>query len=102
MSGEIHGRQLEQTAYTDAQYKAMIRLTAALCDIFPKMRCDYPRNPDGSLLTTVMPEEDWQAFGGLVGHYHLTTNKIDPGPAFDFEYITSRAQEIIDRADRPR
>lgn len=93
--GIIHGRMLEQYDLTNEQYESLIKLTAALCTIFPKMKCDYPRTDTGELLTTVMPKNDWETYGGLIGHYHLTTGKIDPGPAFDWDRIVNNARSLM-------
>ena len=30
-------------------------------------------------------DEEWQAFGGILGHYHISESKVDPGPAIDWE-----------------
>ena len=27
------------------------------------------------------------AWHGILGHYHLTTDKLDPGPAFDWDRL---------------
>ncbi|MEM9082876.1 MAG: N-acetylmuramoyl-L-alanine amidase [Planctomycetota bacterium] len=90
--GPIHERPLEQYDLTNEQYEALIKLTAALCTVFPKIEPDYPRNPDGSLLTGVMPIEEWETYGGIIGHFHLTTGKIDPGPAIDWDRIVNGAR----------
>src|SRR5204863_57055 len=41
--GLIQGARFRQYDYTPQQYQALVRLTAALCTIFPKITCDYPR-----------------------------------------------------------
>jgi len=43
----------------------------------------------------VMPEAEWATYGGLIGHYHLTESKVDPGPAFDWERVVRGAQELM-------
>ncbi len=85
--GTIHGREVEQYDLTDAQYRALIRLTEALVRIFPEMANDYPRDADGNVRTDELTQEEWLAHSGLIGHWHLTTNKIDPGPAFNWERV---------------
>ncbi|MEO1128178.1 MAG: N-acetylmuramoyl-L-alanine amidase [Planctomycetota bacterium] len=95
ISGEIHGTTYEQYDLTPEQYDSLIRLTATLCTVLPRIRCDYPRNDEGTVLTTVMPDEQWQSYGGLIGHFHLTTQKIDPGPAFDWDRVVDGAKELM-------
>lgn len=91
--GEIQGRTLEMYDLTDAQYESLIKLTAALSEIFPKMKLDYPRNEDGDLLTETMERAEFDAFGGLIAHYHIQNNKIDPGPAFDWDRVIEGAKK---------
>ena len=84
--GRIHGRLLVQYDLTDAQYDALIKLTAALCRTFPKLEPRYPGSP-GPARSDVLTPAERSAFRGLVGHYHLTEDKIDPGPAFDWQRV---------------
>ena len=32
---------------------------------------------------------------GLVGHYHVQKNKVDPGPAFDWDRLLRQARALI-------
>jgi N-acetyl-anhydromuramyl-L-alanine amidase AmpD len=93
--GEIHGRKLMQYDFTEEQYRSLVGLTAALCTVFPKIRNDAPRGPEGSVRTSSLGTEELSAFGGLVGHYHLTAAKIDPGPAFDWERVISSVRGLL-------
>jgi N-acetylmuramoyl-L-alanine amidase len=93
--GLIHGRPLVQYDLTPEQYDSLIKLTATLCTVLPRIRCDYPRDAAGGVLTTVMPEDEWEAYGGLIGHFHLTENKIDPGPAFDWDRVVDGARTLM-------
>jgi N-acetyl-anhydromuramyl-L-alanine amidase AmpD len=40
-----------------------------------------------------MSDEDWRAFSGVLGHYHIQQNKVDPGPAFDWERFLAAARK---------
>jgi N-acetyl-anhydromuramyl-L-alanine amidase AmpD len=95
VKGEIQGRELTQYDYTPEQYEALTKLTATLCAVFPKLKCDYPRQPDGSVIPHALPLEELAAFQGVVGHYHVTTNKSDPGPAFQWERVIGGAQRLL-------
>lgn len=85
--GVIQGQDLVQSPYTDAQYRALARLTAALCAVLPRIKCDYPRDADGQLVRHKLDDETLRNYHGLLGHYHIQTNKIDPGPAFDWDRL---------------
>ena len=82
--GRIHGLLLVQYDLTDPQYDALIKLTAALCRTFPNLEPRYPTDARGRPRTDLLSPAERSAFRGIVGHYHLTTDKIDPGPAFDW------------------
>jgi N-acetyl-anhydromuramyl-L-alanine amidase AmpD len=80
---------------TPEQYDSLIKLTAALCTIFPKLECDYPRDPNGELITTTLPQDAYESFSGIVGHFHLTEGKIDPGPALQWDRLVHEARAIM-------
>jgi len=94
-TGEIQGRRLMQYEFTEEQYGSLVRLAAALCANLPRITPDAPRGPDGQVRKTALAAAEIDAFGGLVGHYHLTTAKIDPGPAFDWERVIKSVRELI-------
>jgi N-acetyl-anhydromuramyl-L-alanine amidase AmpD len=93
--GTMQGRQLTQYDYTPEQYAALIKLTAALCKVFSKMKCDYPRDAEGKLVMQKLPDDELQKYEGLIGHWHIQTNKVDSGPAFDWDYIVSKARRLM-------
>jgi N-acetyl-anhydromuramyl-L-alanine amidase AmpD len=93
--GNIQGRELEQYDFTPEQYRSLIRLTAALCRMFPKIKCDYPRDSAGRLVTVKLPDDELGRYGGLLGHYHIQTNKVDPGPAFQWDHVVDGAAALL-------
>jgi len=95
VSGEIQGQQLVQYDFTPEQYGALIHLTAALCKTFPKLRCDYPRDSSGQLLKVKLPDDELNQYAGLLGHYHVQSNKVDPGPAFQLDRVIQGARELL-------
>ena len=95
IEGTIQGTKLYQYDFTPQQYDSLIKLTATLCKIFPKIKCDYPKDKEGNLIPQVLSEKEWQDFHGVLGHYHVQLNKIDPGPAFDWEKVIGGAQALI-------
>lgn len=93
--GVIQGRELTQYDYTPQQYRALAHLTAALCRVFPKMKCDYPRDSDGKLITHKLPDDELAKYAGVLGHYHIQTNKVDPGPALDWDGLMNEARVLM-------
>ncbi|NBV20387.1 MAG: N-acetylmuramoyl-L-alanine amidase [Proteobacteria bacterium] len=93
--GPVQGRQLQQYDFTPQQYAALVKLTATLCKVFPKIRCDYPRGSDGRLFTSKLPDEALDKYRGILGHYHIQTNKVDPGPAFQWERVIGEANKLL-------
>jgi len=96
VQGKVHGKDLWQFDYTPQQYRALARLTAALSKVFPRIRLEVPRNPDGTVRTTALPEAELRAFEGIVGHLHVQSNKVDPGPAMDWEGLLREARSLRD------
>jgi N-acetylmuramoyl-L-alanine amidase len=95
VSGRIQGQRLVQYDLTPEQYESLIRLTATLCTVLPEIRCDYPRDGAGELVKGKLPEDQLAAYRGLLGHYHVQENKIDPGPAFDWERVIQGARRLM-------
>jgi len=83
LRGRVQGTELWQEDFTDAQYEALGRLVAALCGAL-----DVPARAPSERGVLADPA-GWQ---GILGHYHLTTAKIDPGPAFDWDRLLGSVQ----------
>jgi N-acetylmuramoyl-L-alanine amidase len=95
MSGVVQGQELVQYDLTPQQYEALIRLTAALCTVFPKIRCDYPRDAEGRLVTVKLPDEELARYQGVIGHFHIQANKVDPGPALQWDRLIDEARRLM-------
>lgn len=95
VAGEIQGKTLQQMDYTPEQYEALTRLVATLCKIFPQLKCDYPRDSTGKLLRHKLPDEELKNYQGVLGHYHVQTDKVDPGPAFQWDYVIGNARRMM-------
>jgi N-acetyl-anhydromuramyl-L-alanine amidase AmpD len=95
IEGNIQGKDLVQYDYTPEQYQALIKLTAALCKIFPKIQCRYPTNDSGQLITAKLPDDMLTNYEGILGHYHVQTDKVDPGPAFQWDYVVDGARKLL-------
>ncbi len=97
VKGAVQGRELYQYDLTPQQYEALAKLTAALCKVFPKLRCDFPRDANGKLVAGKLPDEELERYQGVLGHFHIQTNKVDPGPAFQWDRVIDGAREWMSR-----
>ena len=93
LSGVVHGETWYQYDFTDAQYEALARLTAALLAIFPQLALRIPTDDAGHVRTTVLPPEELARWSGILGHWHVSEAKIDPGPAFDWDRLLAGARK---------
>lgn len=98
LRGNIQGEDLVQYDFTPEQYKALIKLTAALCKIFPRIKCEYPTDASGKLIPHKLPDEKLADYHGVLGHYHIQTNKNDPGPAFQWDLVIGNARKLLPAA----
>jgi N-acetyl-anhydromuramyl-L-alanine amidase AmpD len=93
--GNTQGKDLVQYDFTPEQYKALTKLTATLCRVFPKIKCNYPKDAKGQLITEKLPDNDLDAYQGVLGHFHVQTNKTDPGPAFQWDRVIGGARKYL-------
>jgi N-acetyl-anhydromuramyl-L-alanine amidase AmpD len=95
--GSIHGSRFVQYDFTPEQYEALALLLAGLSEAFPRVRLEAPRDARGRIPTGKLDPRKAARFEGIVGHYHLDDKKYDPGPAFDWDRVLSRAREGVER-----
>ena len=74
---------------------AIIKLTAALATVFPQITPDYPRDAAGNLVTVKLPDDQLAAYHGVLGHFHIQTNKTDPGPALQWDKVIDGARRLL-------
>jgi N-acetyl-anhydromuramyl-L-alanine amidase AmpD len=95
--GTVQGQELRQYDLTAQQYAALGRLAATLCKVFPKIKCDYPHDATGALINHKLPDAELAAYQGILGHYHVQTNKTDPGPAFQWQRFIETTRELMSK-----
>lgn len=95
IQGSIQGTELLQYDFTPEQYAALSHLTATLCRVFPRLRCDYPKDVSGKLITAKLPDDQLAAFTGVLGHYHVQKDKVDPGPAFQWDRLIQDTRALL-------
>jgi N-acetylmuramoyl-L-alanine amidase len=96
IKGHIQGRDVLQYDFTPEQYEALAKLTAALCRIFPKLSVEYPKDAAGNLVRAKLSDDQLNTHRGLIGHYHIQSNKTDPGPAFQWDKLQRDAKKYLD------
>ncbi|MBI5434889.1 MAG: N-acetylmuramoyl-L-alanine amidase [Planctomycetes bacterium] len=92
--GLANGSELEMHDLTSEQYATLACLTAGLAEIFPRIELDAPRDLAGRVRDDALSDEEFAAWHGLIGHLHITDQKQDPGPAFDWEQLLARARAL--------
>ena len=92
LEGPVHGAPYVQHDFTPAQYESLAALASALAQVFPRIDLEAPRDGEGRVRSDAFTDEEEAAFSGVVGHFHLQTDKRDPGPAFDWEHFLARAR----------
>jgi len=95
VAGRIQGQELVQYDFTSQQYRALIHLTATLCRVLPKIKCDYPKDADGKLIPGKLPDDQLKNYEGVLGHFHIQTDKVDPGPALQWDYLIDNARRLL-------
>jgi N-acetylmuramoyl-L-alanine amidase len=98
--GNVQGMDLVMYDLTPQQYESLAKLSATLCTVLPKIRPDFPRDAEGRLIPKQLPRDQFDAFTGILGHYHVQDDKQDPGPALDWEWLTAETRRLM--ADKPR
>jgi len=93
--GEVQGQKMRMYDLTPQQYDSLTRLTATLCKVFPKLKCDYPRDEDGKLITHQLTKAQLDQYEGVLGHFHVDNKKTDPGPAFQWDLVIDGARKLM-------
>lgn len=97
VEGTVQGQKLAMYDLTPQQYDSLIKLTAGLCKTFPKIRCELPRDASGKVLDHKIDDATYQSYEGILGHFHIQTNKTDPGPAFQWDRLIRESRERMSK-----
>jgi hypothetical protein len=90
----LRGQKLKSFAPTDAQVESCIALIWGFCELFPDVKPEFPKDKSGKILKTHLTSNP-ALYNGLLGHFHITANKIDP-LAFPFDYVESEVRKRLD------
>ena len=82
----------------DADGRPLVEITPG----DPTTRPDALATPDqpGPVIAHALASAQYAAFQGIVGHYHVQTNKDDPGPAFQWEPLVEQVRKLMTPAAR--
>ncbi len=94
IKGQIQNTTLQQYDYTPEQYAALAKLIAALHRVFPKIKIDYPRDKIGRLIPRKLSDATLEKYQGVLGHYHIQENKVDPGPTLQWDALIKQARAL--------
>lgn len=76
---KLNGKNREFASYFPAQIQAAVALCDALRVPLRHVRKAIPRDRSGELLQRTMSRRELAAFSGVVGHFHVSRAKSDPG-----------------------
>jgi N-acetyl-anhydromuramyl-L-alanine amidase AmpD len=100
--GIAQGSEVEQYDLTPEQYDSLIKLTATLSRVFPKIKLQAPRDASGQVLNHALPPEEYNGYQGVLGHLHVQTNKPDPGPAMQWDKVINGAKALVKGSPEPK
>lgn len=74
----IHGVKTTVARFYEAQITSFAALTKALC-LHLDVPMVFPREADGSIAYRELTTKEKRGFTGIIGHFHKTNWKLDPG-----------------------
>jgi len=74
----IHGVKLMCARFFPCQIDSIAALTRVLCSELG-IPLDFPREVNGDIAFRALTKEERRAFKGVIGHFHKTRQKYDPG-----------------------
>lgn len=83
-SDRIRGRSIHMLDFTKAQKRSLDALITAHREHEHRMLTiprTLPRNDRGGLLRDTMTRREVRNYSGVIGHYHISKRKTDPGTA---------------------
>lgn len=74
----IHGQKVPCARFFPDQIHSALALARVLCGAL-SIPFALPREKDGTLALRLLRPEERRSFRGIIGHFHKTTDKFDPG-----------------------
>jgi len=83
----LKGRAITVLSFTSAQLESWVTLVAAISDLYdiPRVLPGDPAlvaqgaNASGLVMPDQLTKKQWQSFAGTLGHYHISSSRLDPG-----------------------
>lgn len=76
----IHGRKIDMADFLPPQTMAVVHLLDAVIDSGKtSIKRAIPRTDAGGLVKRRMSRKELSTFAGVIGHFHVSRRKIDPG-----------------------
>ncbi len=75
----LHNRKCTFARFRPVQIAAAICLVDSVCNAVPTIKKQIPRDATGYFVARTMRKNELDTYAGVVGHFHLTAKKTDPG-----------------------
>lgn len=85
----INNSKIRAAQFTEKQLIALEALIKAVCEAMPSIPMQIPVGADGKPTNKIMTPKQLREYKGLIGHYHISSKKFDPG-LHVFEWLQSR------------
>jgi len=86
----INGIKTRSYGYCDKQYEGLLALLKALLKVLPSIPPYPPVDESGQVVPRVL--DDFMGFSGIMGHWHISTTRWDPGP-LDWDRVVAGLSE---------
>ena len=83
--GTIQGKQIEAIRLHSPAIRGAREARGHALQALSEDPARLPARRNGALIPHKLPDADYARYQGILGHYHVQTNKVDPGPAFQWE-----------------
>ncbi|HRE90328.1 MAG TPA: N-acetylmuramoyl-L-alanine amidase [Myxococcota bacterium] len=87
----INGARVRAYGYTEPQYEALGSLARLLANVFPALKRVGALDEQGEVREQAFDVPQLES--GILGHWHLESNRWDPGPGFEWQRLVSELAE---------
>lgn len=76
---QVRGVPRKFLKFTDAQVASTKSIVKDLCELL-EIPYRFPVGTDGKVSRNTLPYHDYKGWRGLLGHFHVSSKKVDPSP----------------------
>jgi N-acetyl-anhydromuramyl-L-alanine amidase AmpD len=87
---QLRGRTIRSRGPTSAQQTSLTAVCKALVRTFPTIKRKVPRDGAGKVMFDTL--ENPTHFSGILGHFHTSPTRWDPGPGIDWDALEKAIQ----------